>query len=52
MTSMETKRRLRSQALASNALLVFQHDGQVITGRLHPGAKGLVVVPEVVEAGD
>ena len=49
MTSMETKRRLRSQALAGNALLVFQHDGQVITGRLRPGPKGLVVEPVLFE---
>ena len=49
MTSIETKRRLRVQATAKDALLVFQHDGQVVTGRLRPGPKGLIVVPEIVE---
>jgi len=49
MTSMETKRRLRAQAQAADALLVFQHDGQVAAGRLHPGPKGPVVVAEIVE---
>lgn len=43
MTSIETKRRLRAAALAKGALLVFQHDPQVITGRLIEGPRG----PEV-----
>lgn len=43
MTSIETKRRLRATALAKDTLLVFQHDPQVITGRLVEGARG----PEV-----
>lgn len=49
MTSIETKRNLRQEAAAKNTLLVFQHDGQVVTGRLAPGPKGLVVQPEIVE---
>ncbi len=49
MLSIESKRRLRDEALHANALLVFQHDAQVVTGRLGPGARG----PEVqVEIGE
>jgi glyoxylase-like metal-dependent hydrolase (beta-lactamase superfamily II) len=39
LQSMETKRRLRHEALERNALLVFQHDAQVVTGRLMPGPR-------------
>lgn len=49
MASIEGKRRLRKQALAKNALLVFQHDGQIVTGRLGPGDRGPAVQPEIVE---
>lgn len=47
MTAIETKRALRYEALARNALLVFQHDARVITARLAPGEKGLEVRPEI-----
>lgn len=43
MTSIETKRALRQEILESDALMVFQHDPQVVTGRLVEGARG----PEV-----
>jgi glyoxylase-like metal-dependent hydrolase (beta-lactamase superfamily II) len=49
MTSIEGKRRLTNEALQRNALLVFQHDGQIVTGRLTPGERGPVVEPEIVE---
>jgi glyoxylase-like metal-dependent hydrolase (beta-lactamase superfamily II) len=39
MTSIETKRRLRQEALERDALLVFQHDARVITGRLQAGTR-------------
>jgi glyoxylase-like metal-dependent hydrolase (beta-lactamase superfamily II) len=43
MTSIETKRALRQEILETEPLLVFQHDSQVVTGRLVQGARG----PEV-----
>ena len=49
MQSIEGKRNLRRQAEEKNALLVFQHDGQVVTGRLRPGARGAIVEPEITE---
>ena len=49
MTSIETKRRLRQEAHARDALLVFQHDAQVVTGRLVPGKRGLAVHAEIRE---
>jgi glyoxylase-like metal-dependent hydrolase (beta-lactamase superfamily II) len=49
LASMETKRRLRHEASMSEALLVFQHDAQVVTGRLVTGERGLVVRPEISE---
>jgi glyoxylase-like metal-dependent hydrolase (beta-lactamase superfamily II) len=49
MTSIEGKRRLTNEALQRNALLVFQHDGQIVTGRLTPGERGPVVDAEIVE---
>jgi hypothetical protein len=47
MTSIETKRRLRQEAMERNTLLVFQHDAQVITGRLVPGERGPEVRAEI-----
>lgn len=49
MTSIETKRRLRHEALERNALLVFQHDSQVVTGRLEMGKRGPHVKPLITE---
>jgi glyoxylase-like metal-dependent hydrolase (beta-lactamase superfamily II) len=49
MQSIEGKRRLRAQALERNSLLVFQHDGQVVTGRLAEGERGAVVRVEIGE---
>ena len=49
MRSIESKRALRLQAEEKNALLVFQHDGQVVTGRLRQAARGAVVQPEITE---
>ncbi len=49
MRSIESKRNLRRQAEEKNALLVFQHDGQVVTGRLRPGPRGATVEPEITE---
>jgi glyoxylase-like metal-dependent hydrolase (beta-lactamase superfamily II) len=49
LQSMESKRRLRQEAAERNTLLVFQHDAQVVTGRLIPGKRGLAVVPEILE---
>ncbi|MFZ1752542.1 MAG: MBL fold metallo-hydrolase [Caldilineaceae bacterium] len=51
MQSIEGKRRLRGQAWERNSLLVFQHDGQVVTGRLVEGARGPTVQTEIVEDG-
>jgi len=48
-TSIETKRRIAHEAFARNSLLVFQHDAQVVTGRLIPSERGLVVQPEITE---
>jgi glyoxylase-like metal-dependent hydrolase (beta-lactamase superfamily II) len=49
MQSIETKRRLRHEALEREALLVFQHDPQVVTGRLIPGKRGPEVRPLITE---
>ena len=49
MRSIEGKRALRQQALEKNALLVFQHDGQIVTGRLVPGSRGPTVESEITE---
>jgi glyoxylase-like metal-dependent hydrolase (beta-lactamase superfamily II) len=49
LQSMETKRRLRHEAAERDALLVFQHDAQVVTARLTPGKRGLQVTPEIAE---
>jgi glyoxylase-like metal-dependent hydrolase (beta-lactamase superfamily II) len=49
ITSIETKRRIRQQAFERNTLLVFQHDAQVVTGRMVEGARGPEVRPEITE---
>ena len=49
MRSIEAKRNLRRQAKEKNALLVFQHDSQIVTGRLRPGQRGPTVEPEITE---
>ena len=50
LLSMEAKKRLRTQILASDALLVFQHDPRVVSGRLAQTAEGIFeVVAEIVE---
>lgn len=49
-TSIETKRRVAQEAFTRNTLLVFQHDAQVVTGRLVAGDRGLEVQPEITEA--
>ncbi|RME51310.1 MAG: MBL fold metallo-hydrolase [Caldilineae bacterium] len=50
MLSIEGKRHLRKAAMDRDALLVFQHDAQVVTGRLVPGKRGPQVEPEITEA--
>jgi glyoxylase-like metal-dependent hydrolase (beta-lactamase superfamily II) len=50
MTSIETKRRLRHEALRHDALLVFQHDARVATGRLVPGGRGYRVEAELSDS--
>ncbi len=49
ITSIETKRRIRQEAFERNTLLVFQHDAQVVTGRLVAGERGPEVKPEITE---
>lgn len=49
MTSIETKRRIRSQALQRNTLLIFQHDPVVAAGRLVEGKNGIEVQAEIVD---
>ena len=49
MTSIETKRRLRQEAFEGDTLLVFQHDPQVVSGRLAPGRRDLEVTPDITE---
>jgi len=49
LTSIETKRRIRQEAFERNTLLVFQHDAQVVTGRLTQGERGPEVKPEITE---
>ncbi|HRW04087.1 MAG TPA: MBL fold metallo-hydrolase [Caldilineaceae bacterium] len=48
-TSIETKRRIAPEALQKNALLIFQHDAQIVTGRLTLGPRGPQVQPEITE---
>jgi glyoxylase-like metal-dependent hydrolase (beta-lactamase superfamily II) len=51
MTSIETKRRLRDEAIARETLLLFQHDALVVTGRLREDSSSVRVAPEItVEA--
>ncbi len=50
ITSIETKRRLVKEAMERDALLVFQHDGQVVTGRLVMGKRGPEVKKEITMA--
>lgn len=52
LQSIETKRRLRHAALERDTLLVFQHDAQVVTGRLRVGARGPALAPEITEAAE
>jgi len=49
MTSIETKRRLRHEAMERDTLLVFQHDAQVVTGKLAPGKRGPQVEAIITE---
>ncbi len=49
MTSIETKRRLRHEALERNTLLVFQHDPMVVAGRLVGRAASPTVQGEIIE---
>lgn len=49
LTSIETKRRIRQEVFERATLLVFQHDAQVVTGRLVQGERGLEVKPEITE---
>ncbi len=49
-TSIETKRRVAAAALRRDTLLIFQHDAQVVTGRLAPGSRGPEVQPELTQA--
>jgi len=49
MQSIEGKRRLRAKAMERESLLVFQHDGQVVTGRLADGERGPTVMAEITE---
>ena len=48
-TSIETKRRIAQEAAERNTLLVFQHDAQVVAGRLVAGARGLEVQADITE---
>ncbi|MDQ4076501.1 MAG: MBL fold metallo-hydrolase [Chloroflexota bacterium] len=49
MTSIETKRRLRHEAEKRDALLLFQHDPRIVTGRLKEGERRPLVEPELTE---
>lgn len=49
LQSIETKRRLRQEAMMQDTLLVFQHDPQVVTGRLIAGKRGPEVQPVITE---
>lgn len=51
MTSIETKRALRQEIMATNTLMVFQHDPQVVTGRLVEGERGPTVAQELTREG-
>lgn len=45
LESIETKRFWQQWAVAHNALIIFQHDTQVTTGRLQPDKRNFKVVP-------
>jgi hypothetical protein len=47
MTSIESKRALRQEIMATDTLMVFQHDPQVVTGRLVEGVRGPEVKSEI-----
>lgn len=49
MQSIETKRRLAHEAMEKDALLVFQHDPQIVTARLAPGKRGQEIQPIISE---
>jgi glyoxylase-like metal-dependent hydrolase (beta-lactamase superfamily II) len=49
MTSIETKRRIRSEVLERETLLIFQHDPHVISGRLVQSAGRVQVQPELTK---
>ena len=49
MQSIETKRRLAHEAMEKDALLVFQHDPQIVTARLTPGKRGPEIQPAISE---
>ena len=51
MASIETKRALRQEIMAHDTLMVFQHDPQVVTGRLIEGARGPAVQAEQTREG-
>lgn len=52
LQSIETKRRLCRETMERNTLLVFQHDAQVVAGRLTPGKRGPVLTPEISEPAE
>ncbi len=52
MAGIEGKRHLQTEALRRDALLVFQHDSQIVTGRLRPGERGPEVEPEITEEAE
>lgn len=49
MTSIETKRRIRSEVLERETVLIFQHDPHVISGRLVQSAGRVQVQPELTK---
>lgn len=49
LTSMESKRRLRAEAMRRDAILVFQHDAGVMTSRLVPGQREAQLRHEITE---
>ena len=51
MTSIETKRALRQEIMATDTLMVFQHDPQVVTGRLVEGTRGPEVQSVITREG-
>lgn len=49
MTSIDTKRALRQEAMQRDTLLVFQHDAHIITARLRQRDRGPALTPEIVK---